>query len=90
MQVLGGLVAGVGLIASRNANAVSSIGLTDESKQRDNGFDIIYEARDLDLPQSTRDGFDQSRSSVDATKARVAEASKRISGIKTYIEKAYW
>lgn len=90
MQVLGGLVAGMSLIASRNANAVSSIGLSDESKQRDNGFDIIYEARDLDLPQSTREGFDQSRGNLETSKARVAEASKRVSGIKEYIDKAYW
>lgn len=26
-----------------------------------NGFDIIYEARDLDLPQSVREGFTQVR-----------------------------
>jgi len=56
-----------------------------------NGFDIIYEARDLDLPQSTRDGLDQVRSSLAATKARIAEAERRVDGkLGGYVQKAYW
>lgn len=88
--MLGGLAAGVGLLAGRGAQAVNDIKLNDYTKIREKGFDLIYEARDLDLPQSTRDGFDQARVSLDATKARIAEASKRISGVKSNIEKAYW
>ena len=33
----------------------------DDRKVREKGFDLIYEARDLDLPQATRDGFTQVR-----------------------------
>ena len=57
-QVLGGLLAAAGLVAARPAAAID---VFDDRKARDNGFDIIYEARDLDLPQSTRDGMTQAR-----------------------------
>lgn len=56
-QVLGGLLA-AGLVAARPAGAID---LFDDRKVRDTGFDLIYEARDLDLPQATRDGFTQVR-----------------------------
>ncbi len=54
--MLGGLLAAAGLVAVRPAAAID---VFDDRKARDNGFDIIYEARDLDLPQSTRDGMTQ-------------------------------
>merc|ERR1712118_295274 len=55
------------------------------------GFDIIYEARDLDLPQDVRDGLTQARSSVDETKKRVVELKKCITlEVPSYIKKAYW
>ena len=57
-QVLGGLLAAAGLVAARPAGAID---LFDDRKVRDNGYDLIYEARDLDLPQATRDGFTQVR-----------------------------
>lgn len=87
--VLGGLVAGIaGLALSKQANAID---LFDDRKARKNGFDIIYEARDLDLPQSTRDGLDQGRGDIAATKARIAEAERRIdSKLAPSVEKAYW
>ncbi|GMH32729.1 hypothetical protein BSKO_00563 [Bryopsis sp. KO-2023] len=89
--VLGGLVAGVSLIASRAAQAApTAIDLRDDRKVNETGFDLIYNARDLDLPQSTRDGFDQARASLDETKARIAESARRITGLKSDIEKAYW
>ncbi len=56
--MLGGLLAAAGLVAARPAAAID---VFDDRKARDNGFDIIYEARDLDLPQSTRDGMTQAR-----------------------------
>lgn len=59
MQVLGGLLAAAGLVAVRPAAAID---VFDDRKVRDNGFDLIYEARDLDLPQAQRDGFTQVRS----------------------------
>jgi len=48
-------VAGVVSLTALKAGAVD---LQDERDVRQRGFDIIYEARDLDLDQSTRDGRD--------------------------------
>merc|ERR1712054_648806 len=63
----------------------------DDRKAKSVGFDIIYEARDLDLPQNVRDGLTQARTSVDDTKKRVAESKKRITKeVLPFIEKAYW
>ena len=62
LQVLAGFVAaGAALLAAPKAQAVTPVDLFDDRKARDTGFDIIYEARDLDLPQSTRDGLTQVR-----------------------------
>ncbi|KAK9827271.1 hypothetical protein WJX81_006704 [Elliptochloris bilobata] len=86
--VLGGLLAAAGLVAVRPAAAID---LFDNRKVRDNGFDLIYEARDLDLPQATRDGFTQARQGLDATKKRVSESEKRIdSSLEPFIKKNYW
>jgi photosystem II oxygen-evolving enhancer protein 3 len=87
--VLGGLAAGVaGLFVAQNANAMD---LFDDRKARKAGFDIIYEARDLDLDQRVRDGMTQARSSLADTKKRIAEAEKRIDGsLLPYVEKSYW
>jgi photosystem II oxygen-evolving enhancer protein 3 len=55
------------------------------------GFDLIYEARDLDLPQNVRDGLTQARSSVEATKKRVSESKRRITNeVRNLVERAYW
>lgn len=56
--VLGGMLAGVAALAASPAQALD---LIDDRKARSAGFDIIYEARDLDLPQATRDGMSQVR-----------------------------
>lgn len=65
--------------------------LIDDRKARAKGFDIIYEARDLDLPQGVRDGLEQARSDITVTKARIAESKKRINGeLDAYIQKSYW
>lgn len=62
LQVLAGFVAaGAALLAAPKAQAVTPVDLFDDRKVRDTGFDLIYEARDLDLPQSTRDGLTQVR-----------------------------
>lgn len=61
-QVLAGFVAaGAALLAAPKAQAVTPVDLFDDRKARDTGFDIIYEARDLDLPQNVRDGLTQVR-----------------------------
>lgn len=55
------------------------------------GFDIIYEARDLDLPQSTRDGMTQARTNVEVTKARAKASEERIDAdLEAFIKKNYW
>lgn len=60
LQVLAGFVAaGAALLAANKAEAVTPVDLFDDRKARDRGFDIIYEARDLDLPQNVRDGLTQ-------------------------------
>lgn len=89
--VLGGLMAGIASLSMvSSANAIS-IDLFDDRKARKAGFDIIYEARDLDLPQGERDGMLQARQSLGDTKKRIAEAEKRIDTLLApSVEKAYW
>merc|ERR550514_1773631 len=79
------------LTISSHSLALTPIDLKDDRKAKSTGFDLIYEARDLDLPQNVRDGLTQARSSVDDTKKRVAESKKRITQeVLPYIKKAYW
>jgi photosystem II oxygen-evolving enhancer protein 3 len=81
-------MAGVVALTASNADAMQ---LIDDRKARANGFDIIYEARDLELPQNVRDGLEQLRSDPVATKKRIAESVSRIDGdLTTFIGKAYW
>jgi len=83
-------VAAFGLVASK-AEAVSPVDLFDDRKAKSTGFDLIYEARDLQLPQSTRDGLDQFRGNLDDTKKRVKEAEARIdANVTSFVSKAYW
>merc|ERR1711998_427368 len=88
----GGLVASfLATSFTKEAFAVTPVDLKDDRKAKSTGFDLIYEARDLDLPQNVRDGLTQARSSVDDTKKRVAESKKRITQeVLPYIKKAYW
>merc|ERR1719281_1436529 len=79
------------LTISSNAFAVTPVDLKDDRKAKSTGYDLIYEARDLDLPQGVRDGLTQARSSANDTKKRVAESKTRITKeVLPYIEKAYW
>ena len=92
-KVLGGFAAGAAaLFAAGAANAAATpIDLFDDRAAKKKGYDLIYEARDLDLPQSTRDGLTQARSSLEETKKRVKESEKRIdSAIAPSVNKAYW
>ncbi|KAA6420957.1 MAG: oxygen-evolving enhancer chloroplast precursor [Trebouxia sp. A1-2] len=87
-QVLSGLVAGVVSLTALKAGAVD---LQDERDVRQRGFDIIYEARDLDLDQSTRDGLTQYRKNIDSTKARIKEAERILdNNLDPLIQKKYW
>merc|ERR1719230_717184 len=73
------------------ADTPSPVDIKDDRAALSKGFNIIYEARDLDLPQNVRDGLTQARNSVDDTKKRVAESKKRImKEVLPYIKKAYW
>merc|ERR1711977_341345 len=92
MGVKTGLTASlVFLTIASTANALTAVDLKDDRKAKSTGFDLIYEARDLDLPQDVRDGLTQARSSVDETKKRVVELKKCITlEVPSYIKKAYW
>ncbi|GLC45583.1 hypothetical protein PLESTB_000873700 [Pleodorina starrii] len=92
--VLGGLLAStvVALTSANKAQAAATpVDLFDDRKVRETGFDLIYEARDLDLPQSVRDGLTQARDSLEETKARVKASEARIDGdLEAVIKKNYW
>merc|ERR1711988_819451 len=88
MRIAAGL-ATINLLST--VSAVTPVDLKDDRKAKAMGLDLIYEARDLDLPQGVRDGLTQARSSVDDTKKRVSESKTRITKeVLPYIEKAYW
>ncbi len=90
-QVLGGLLAGAAFTLSGAAQALSNVDIKDERAVLKTGFDLIYEARDLDLPQNTRDGMTQARTEIAATKARVKASEARIDKVlEPSIKKSYW
>jgi photosystem II oxygen-evolving enhancer protein 3 len=60
-QVLAGVLGAAGLALGAPARAAD---IFDDRKVREKGFDLIYEARDLDLPQNVREGFTQVRHSA--------------------------
>merc|ERR1712193_40698 len=73
------------------ASAVTPVDLKDDRLAKATGFDLIYEARDLDLPQNIRDGLTQSRGSLTETKKRVSESKLRFAiEVLPYIKKTYW
>lgn len=81
-------MAGVVGLSALSANAID---VRDDRKVRELGFDLIYEARDLDLPQDERDGLKQFRGSLEDTKKRVKISEGRIDTVlEPYIRKAYW
>merc|ERR1712224_128004 len=69
---------------ANNANALTAVDLKDDRKAKSTGFDLIYEARDLELPQDVRDGLTQARSSVDETK-NVWLNSRNVSPLKYHL-----
>lgn len=88
--ILGGVLAAVAAVSVPQANA-AGVDIIDGTKLRQQGFDIIYEARDLDLPQATRDGISQFRGSLNDTKERFTEASRRINNdLGDLVSKKYW
>jgi len=92
-EMIAGLASAFGAAVAHDkaAFAVSPVDLKDDRKAKSIGFDIIYEARDLGLPQNIRDGLTQARESTENTKARIAESKQRIStGVLDAIKKSYW
>lgn len=59
------------LTMANQAQALTPVDLFDDRKAKQTGFDLIYEARELDLPQNVRDGMTQARSNLADTKKRV-------------------
>jgi photosystem II oxygen-evolving enhancer protein 3 len=94
LQVLGSFLAGAVVTFSGAANAASGatpVDIIDDRKAKATGYELIYEARDLDIPQAARDGMTQARSDLEATKRAVKEAEKRIDTlILPSIKKNYW
>jgi photosystem II oxygen-evolving enhancer protein 3 len=93
VQIVAGFVAGVASLAGKASADVTPVDLFDDRKKtaKGTGFDLIYEARDLDLPQNTRDGITQFKSDLKATKARYSASAARIEGpLGEYINKSYW
>merc|ERR1712048_1219979 len=90
-EMMTGLALGLGAVAGKNAFAVTGVDIKDDRGAVKKGFDIIYEARELDLPQNQRDGLSQFRDSGDDTKKRLTESSKRIkTSVLEFINKNYW
>merc|ERR1719436_1616660 len=83
-------LAGATAAHEKAAFAVTPVDLKDDRKAKATGFDITYEARDLDLPQNIRDGLTQARTSSADTKKRVSESVKRLEGVLSDIKVAYW
>lgn len=85
------LAGAAALSAAVAAPAANAVDLIDDRGARAKGFDIIYEARDLDLPQAQRDGLSQARGDAALTKKRISESVARINGkLGSDIEKKYW
>eukprot|EP00227_Mantoniella_beaufortii_P007407 CAMPEP_0197592150 /NCGR_PEP_ID=MMETSP1326-20131121/14793_1 /TAXON_ID=1155430 /ORGANISM="Genus nov. species nov., Strain RCC2288" /LENGTH=208 /DNA_ID=CAMNT_0043157805 /DNA_START=20 /DNA_END=646 /DNA_ORIENTATION=+ len=87
--------AGVIAFSASPAVALNQIELADQRVANKNGLQLIYEARDLNLSESSR-GEASSRNSFQklTTKQSLARASESVSRFNgdmvTYIDKAYW
>lgn len=86
---MSGLAAGLVTLTAFGASA--DVELEDERAVRQRGFDLIYEARDLDLVQNERDGLTQYRKNIDSTKSRVKKSEDIIdTKLEPLIKKKYW
>jgi len=79
-----------GGLAAKGASAARNVELIDDRVAKKNGFDIIYEARDLSLDQDTRDGMTQARTGLSDTKTRVAGAATKLEEAGAFADKKYW
>jgi len=90
--ILGGFLAGAALSVSGAAFAdATPVDIIDDRKAVKAGFNIIYEARDSDLPENQRQGLTQARSNLDMVISRVKESESRIDNdLEPSIKKNYW
>eukprot|EP01025_Chloroclados_australasicus_P014122 TRINITY_DN16603_c0_g1_i2.p1 TRINITY_DN16603_c0_g1~~TRINITY_DN16603_c0_g1_i2.p1 ORF type:complete len:140 (-),score=6.10 TRINITY_DN16603_c0_g1_i2:8-427(-) len=89
-NIIGGLMFGVISSTTKDSLAVSNVDLFDDRKALDKGFDIIYEARDLDLPQGVRDGMTQMKGNIKETLARASASGDQLkTEVGTYIKKSF-
>mmetsp|Transcript_15354 Transcript_15354/g.31147 ORF Transcript_15354/g.31147 Transcript_15354/m.31147 type:complete len:237 (-) Transcript_15354:357-1067(-) len=89
-SAMAGLSMVAGGLAAKGAMAARNVELIDDRVAKKNGFDIIYEARDLSLDQDTRDGMTQARSGLADTKTRVSSAAGKLEEAGAFAEKKYW
>jgi len=90
-ELMNAFVFAAATAAARVASAETPVDIKDDRKAKSTGLDIIYEARDYDLPQDVRDGLTQARTDLAFTKARIQESKKRItSSMPALIKQAYW
>ncbi|KFM27479.1 Oxygen-evolving enhancer protein 3, chloroplastic [Auxenochlorella protothecoides] len=89
--VLGSLLAGVAALSLAGTPRAQAVELEDYRKARETGFDLIYEARDLNLTQAERDGLTQARTDLGATRKRLQQSEKSIDkDLEQWIRKNYW
>jgi photosystem II oxygen-evolving enhancer protein 3 len=87
--VLGALGAAAAALAAAPARA--AVDLIDQRDARARGFDIIYDARDIDKPQAFRDGISEFRGDLAKTRARLAESERRLDvSVDGFVQKKYW
>jgi len=87
--------AGAVALSATPVLALNNIELTDKRVEQVSGLQLIYEARDLDLDEKTRnDGpsrFALQKLSTEQTAARASESVSRLNkDVSEYIGKKYW
>mmetsp|Transcript_3650 Transcript_3650/g.13476 ORF Transcript_3650/g.13476 Transcript_3650/m.13476 type:complete len:208 (+) Transcript_3650:64-687(+) len=89
------LVAGIVALNAAPALALNSIELTDQRVTNKEGLQLIYEARDLNIAESTRQAgasrFAFQKLTTAQTAVRAKESLSRLDqDMVTYVNKAYW
>jgi len=95
LQAVSLLVAGIVALNAAPALALNSIELTDQRVTNKEGLQLIYEARDLNIAESTRQAgasrFAFQKLTTAQTAVRAKESLSRLDqDMVTYVNKAYW
>jgi len=95
LQAVSLLVAGIVALNAAPALALNSIELTDQRVTNKEGLQLIYEARDLNIAESTRQAgasrFAFQKLTTAQTAVRAKESISRLDqDMVTYVNKAYW